>query len=398
MKIIVAPDSFKGNMSAGEVCAAIEEGILRTDPLAEVIKLPLADGGEGTARALTEAARGRFVEAAVTGPLGESVTAVFGLIHGGKTAVLDLASASGIELVPREQLNPLKATTCGTGELIAAALDTGARELIIGIGGSATNDGGMGMLAALGFRLLDKAGRPIEVGGKNSAGSPAGSIENLTKAAMFDSSGADPRLKETAITVACDVTNPLLGPQGASAVFGPQKGADSEMVKTLDTCLTKLGQCWMEAGLAEDLEHPGDGAAGGTGAALRICLGAKIESGAMLVMKHAGFFEKIAGADLVITGEGMTDSQTAGGKLCSVAAREGRKAGVPAALLSGGLGGEPSALFDMFDYAVSISCGETTLDGMIKMSRRDLTFAAENLIRALHVGSAQGRRLHLQSA
>lgn len=374
MKIIIAPDSFKGNMTAGEACAAIEEGILRADKNAEVIKLPLADGGEGTAKALTEAAGGCFTETSVKGPFGEQVTAAFGLIHNGKTAVLDLASASGIELIPREELNPMKATTYGTGELISAALDAGAQELVIGIGGSATNDGGMGMLSALGFRLLDRAGRTLGPG-----------AEELAHAAKFDFSASDPRLKETKITVACDVTNPLTGPNGASAVFGPQKGADPEMVKILDANLSKLGQCWIDAGLTDNLEHPGDGAAGGTGAALRICLGAAIESGAMLVMKHSGFFEKINGVDLVITGEGMTDSQTAGGKLCSVVARESHKAGVPAVLLSGGLGGDPFVLFNMFDFAVSISCGETSLDAMIKMSRRDLVFAAENLIRAMHL-------------
>jgi len=358
-------------MTAGEACAAIEEGILRADKNVKVTKIPLADGGEGTAKALTEAAGGRFAEAAVKGPFGEKVTAVFGLIHGGKTAVLDLASASGIELVPREGLNPMKATSYGTGQLISAALDTGARELVIGIGGSATNDGGMGMLSALGFRLLDESGKTIYL------------AEELSRAAQFDSANADPRFKETKITVACDVTNPLTGPKGASAVFGPQKGADPEMVKTLDANLARLGQCWVAAGLTDNCEHPGDGAAGGAGAALRVCLGAAIESGAMLVMKHSGFFEKINGADLVITGEGMTDSQTAGGKLCSVVARESRKAGVTTALLSGGLGGDPFVLLDMFDYAVSISCGETSLDAMIKMSRRDLVFAAENLVRAL---------------
>ena len=375
MKIIVAPDSFKGNMSAGEVCAAIEEGILRADKNAEVIKLPLADGGEGTATALTEAAGGHFIETEVTGPLGDRISAVFGLIHNEKTAVLDLASASGIELLPREKLNPMKATTYGTGQLISAALDAGARELVIGIGGSATNDGGMGMLAALGFRLLDESGNVLGLG-----------AEELAKAIQFDSSNADKRLKKTKITVACDVTNPLLGPKGASAIFGPQKGADPEMVKTLDANLAKLGQCWINAGLTDNLEHPGDGAAGGTGAALRICLGAAIESGAMLVMKHSLFFEKITGADLVITGEGKTDSQTAEGKLCSVVARESRKAGVPVALLAGSLGSDPAVLFNMFDYAVSISCGETSLDAMLRMGRRNLAFAAENLIRAWSLG------------
>ncbi|MDR2661582.1 MAG: glycerate kinase, partial [Treponema sp.] len=190
------------------------------------------------------------------------------------------------------------------------------------------------------------------------------------------------------ITVACDVTNPLLGPRGASAIFGPQKGADPAMVQVLDSCLARLGQCWIDAGLAPDVEQPGDGAAGGAGAALRICLGAKIESGAMLVMKHAGFFEKITGADLVITGEGMSDSQTLkSGKLCAIVARESRAAGVPAALLSGGLGGDLPELLSLFDYAVSISCGETSLDDMIRRSRRDLVFAAENLVRAIFLGN-----------
>ena len=389
MRIIVAPDSFKGSMSAGEVCSAVEEGIRKADPQAEIIKLPLADGGEGTARALTEAAGGRFTELTVTGPLGEPLKTAFGLIHNGKTAVLDLASASGIEHIPNGNLNPLKATTYGTGELIRAALNSGARELVIGIGGSATNDGGMGMLSALGFKLFDDAGRPVDLG----IGTTTGSIKNLLNAAAFDTACADPRLKETSITVACDVTNPLLGPKGASAVFGPQKGADPETVKILDACLAKLGQCFMDAGLAEDLEHPGDGAAGGAGAALRICLGAKIESGAMLVMKHSGFFEKISGADLLITGEGRTDGQTSGGKLCSVVARESRKAGVPAALLAGSLGGDPLTLFEMFDYAVSISCGETSLEDMIAMGRRNLVFAAENLIRALALKKANAGKL-----
>jgi glycerate kinase len=375
MNIIIAPDSFKGNMSAPEVCAAIEEGILRADKSALIHKVPLADGGEGTARAVTEAAGGRFINLRVTGPLGKKTDAAFGLIDGGRAAVLDMASASGLELLRREELNPLKATTCGTGELIAAALDTGAKELIIGIGGSATNDGGIGMISALGFKLLDEQGNPVGQGG-----------EALAKIASIDVSGADKRLKDVSIKVACDVTNPLLGPRGASAIFGPQKGADPEMIKVLDAGLAKLGEAWIKAGLTKDVEQPGDGAAGGLGAALRICLGAKMESGAMLVMRYAGFFSHLKDADLVITGEGMTDGQTAGGKLCSVVARESRAAGVPAALLSGALGGDAGALLSSFDYAVSIACGQIGLDAMIKESRRDLSLAAENLIRAVLIG------------
>ena len=380
MKIIVAPDSFKGNMSASEVCSAMEAGILRADKKAKVYRIPLADGGEGTARAVTEAAGGEFVQVTVHGPLGKKIKTEFGLIEKGKVAVLDLASASGLGLLKREDYNPMKASTYGTGELIRAALDTGASELIIGIGGSATNDGGIGMISALGFRVLDESGKPVGEGG-----------EALAKIASVDISGADKRLKGVSIKTACDVTNPLLGPKGASAVFGPQKGATPEMVKTLDKGLDKLAKAWINAGLAKDAGQPGDGAAGGVGAALRICLGAKMESGAMLVMRYAGFFDRLKNADLVITGEGMTDSQTAGGKLCSVVARESRGANVPVALLSGGIGGDAGSLLAAFDYAVSISCGQTTLDAMIRDSRRDLALAAENLIRAILIGKSNGK-------
>jgi glycerate kinase len=379
MKIIAAPDSFNGNLSAPEVCAAIEEGILRADKTAAVCKIPLADGGEGTARAVTEAAGGRFIRVPVTGPLGDKIEAEFGLIEGGRVAVLDMASASGIELISRERLNPMKATSYGTGELIAAALDTGARELIIGIGGSATNDGGVGMISALGFKVLDEKGAPAGYGG-----------EALGKIASVDTGGADKRLREVSVKVACDVTNPLLGPRGASAVFGPQKGASADMIRVLDAGLAKLGDAWIRAGLAGDVAQSGDGAAGGAGAALRICLGARMESGAMLVMRYAGFFNNLKDTCLVITGEGMTDGQTAGGKLCSVVARESRNAGIPVALLSGALGGDAPVLLNSFDYAVSIACGQVGLDAMIRDSRRDISFAAENLIRAVKIGGKTG--------
>ena len=375
MKIIVAPDSFKGNMSAVAASLIIEEGIKRADKKAKVYRIPLADGGEGTAKTVTEAAGGVLVKATVHDPLGRKIKTEFGLIEKGRTAVLDMASASGVELLKRDELNPLKASSYGTGELIKAALDTGAKELIIGIGGSATNDGGIGMISALGFKVLDEKGKPAGEGG-----------EALAKITSIDAAGADKRLKKVSIRVACDVTNPLLGSKGASAVFGPQKGATPEMVKILDAGLGKLAGAFIKAGLTEDVEQNGDGAAGGVGAALRICLGARMESGAMLVMRYAGFFQRLKKADLVITGEGMTDGQTAGGKLCSVAARESRLAGVPVALLSGSLGGDVSTLLSIFDYAVSISSGQNSFEKMIKDSKRDLGLAAENLIRAILIG------------
>lgn len=375
MTIIVAPDSFKGNMSAREAALAITEGIRQVDPSINIASFPLADGGEGTARIVTEAVGGDLIPVQVQGPLGETVTATFGLINAGKTAILDMASASGIELVPPGKLNPLKASTYGTGELIKAALDRGVEELVIGIGGSATVDGGLGMLQALGFEVLDEQGKPVGRGG-----------EALLHVQEIRTHRADPRLKKVTIKVASDVTNPLTGPNGAAAVFGPQKGATEETIPLLDAGLARLGQAWIRAGLAEDTDHSGDGAAGGLGAALRICLGASLESGALLVMQYTGMMEALHHADLVITGEGRTDSQTTRGKLCAVVSRVCREAGVPVALLSGALVGELEQFLELFQYALSISCGEESLDAMIKNGRRDLKFAAANLVRAILLG------------
>ena len=375
MTIIVAPDSFKGNMSAQDACTAIAEGIRQADTSINIKTFPLADGGEGTARIVTEAAGGTLVPVQVHGPLGEPVTAFYGLINKGKTAILDMASASGLELVPPGKLNPLKASTYGTGELIKAALDAGIEELLIGIGGSATVDGGIGMLQALGFELLDEMGHPVGQGGA--------ALQHIYE---IRTSHRDPRLATISIKVACDVTNPLTGPEGAAAVFGPQKGATPEMIPLLDEGLGRLGQAWIRAGLAEDTDHPGDGAAGGLGAALRICLGASIESGALLVMKATGMKDALTQADLVITGEGRTDSQTTRGKLCAVVARACKGANVPVALLSGALAGDLSPFLDLFDYAVSISCGEDSLEAMMQHGRRNLQFAAANLVRAITMG------------
>jgi glycerate kinase len=381
MKVIIAPDSFKGNMSAQTVCDQVAAGLKDVDPSVVTVASPLADGGEGTARAITVAAGGTFKKVRVTGPMGIPTDVEFGLIRGGKTAVMDMASASGIELVPRDKLDPMKASTYGTGELIKAALDAGVEEIVLGIGGSATSEGGVGMAMALGFEILDAAGKPIAQGGVG-----------LKDIAEVRTAKADPRLKKVSFRVACDVTNPLLGPKGAAAVFGPQKGATPEMVKILDAGLGKLADAYKKAGLCADVVQPGDGAAGGLGATLRILLNAKMGSGAKLVMEYANFHAFVADADLVITGEGMTDSQTAGGKLCSVVAAECRKVNVPVALLSGGLGGaNVQEILDMFDYAVSISCGQVGLDQMIKDSPRDLRFAAANLMRAYLLGKKAAR-------
>jgi glycerate kinase len=380
MKVVVAPDSFKGNLSAAEVCEALAQGFHDVDPSIEVARIPLADGGEGTARAITTAAGGVFRTVRVAGPLGDPVDAEFGLVRGGKTAVLDMASASGIELVPTERLDPLAASTYGTGELIRAALDAGVEELVLGIGGSATVDGGVGMATALGFEFLDADGRPAPLGGAG-----------LTRIAEVRTGRADPRLRAVKVLVACDVTNPLLGERGAVRVFGPQKGATAETMPILEAGLAALADAWRRAGLASDVDRSGDGAAGGLGAALRVLLGAEMRSGALTVMEYALFREAARDADLVVTGEGMTDFQTAGGKLCSVVARECRALGVPVALLSGGLGGDPLPLLSTYDYAASISCGQVGLAEMIRDSRRDLRFAAANLARAFALGTASGK-------
>lgn len=380
MKVVIAPDSFKGNLSAEEVCSALSQGILDVSPSAEIVSVPLADGGEGTAQAITTAAGGEFRRVRVTGPLGEETEAEFGLVRGGKTAVLDMASASGIELVPSDKLDPLAATTYGTGQLIAAALDVGVEEIVIGIGGSATVDGGVGMAQALGFGILDGNGAPVPLGGAG-----------LSRIAEIRTEGADPRLSRVKFLVACDVTNPLLGERGAVRVFGPQKGATEATMPILETGLSRFADALMRAGLAADVDHPGDGAAGGLGTALRVLLKAETRSGALTVMEYALFHQAIRGADFVVTGEGMTDFQTAGGKLCSVVAGECRTAGIPVALISGGLGGDPLPLLSAYDYAVSISCGQTGLASMIRDSRRDLRFAAANLARAYLLGISKGK-------
>ncbi len=234
------------------------------------------------------------------------------------------------------------------------------------------------MALALGFHVLDEEGKPVPLGGAG-----------LSRVAAVARGAADPRLAETKILVACDVTNPLLGPKGAAAVFGPQKGATAETIPMLEAGLGRLAAAWKRAGMVEDVEQPGDGAAGGLGAALRAFLKAQMRSGARTVMEYAGFRSAVSGADLVITGEGMTDAQTAGGKLCSVVAEECLAAGVPVALLSGGLGGDVLALLSTYDYAVSTSCGQTSLEAMIRDSQRDLRFAAANLVRAFLLGAAR---------
>ncbi len=377
MKIILAPDKFKGNMTSPEVCAILQDAFLSVMPSAQVISLPMADGGEGTVDAVVAANQGELRRVEVTGPLGEKVQAGFGLYNENRSAVLEMSSASGLALLDPSRLDPLSATTYGTGELIRAALDCGVRELTIGIGGSATVDGGAGMAQALGYRLLDKAGRELPSGAKH-----------LKDLASIDASGADRRLFETRIRVACDVTNPLLGPNGAAAVYGPQKGADTpEKIEELEKGLTVLADLWLLNSYLESVDRPGDGAAGGLGAGLRAFCKATPTSGARLVMSMLELEKHLAGANLLVTGEGCTDSQTESGKLCAEIAAASKEHNVPVLLLSGALKGDPKGFNRTFDFAFSTSTGaHASIADAIRAGKTDLRFTALNLAKLITRG------------
>ncbi|HZD02855.1 MAG TPA: glycerate kinase [Actinomycetes bacterium] len=321
MRVLVAPDKFEGSLTAAEAASAIEAGLLRARPDAEVVRLPVGDGGAGTLSALLAAGFER-VPVRATGPTGEPVDAAIALR--GERAFVEMAEASGLRRLPGGRRAPLDATTYGTGELIRAALDLGARELVLGIGGSATTDGGAGMASALGVRFLDQAGRPLPPGGAA-----------LLRLARIDAGGVDPRIKGVRVTVAADVDNPLVGPQGAAAVYGPQKGASPQDVLLLDSALRRYARV-LQADLGVDLaDAPGAGAAGGLGAGAMAFLGAGLRSGIDMVLELVGFDDAVAGADLVVTGEGKIDFQSLRGKAPFGVARAAAAHGVPVVALGG---------------------------------------------------------------
>ncbi|KAA5805979.1 glycerate kinase [Thermoanaerobacterium thermosaccharolyticum] len=334
MKILVAPDSFKGSLSSKEVLKAISEGIRRAID-AEIAGLPIADGGEGTVDALITSLGGKIIDVDVLGPLGNVVKGYFGVLNDG-TAVIEMAASSGLNLVPNDMRNPLITTTYGVGQLIKEALDAGCRKFIIGLGGSATNDGGAGMIQALGVKLLDEDGKDIPYGGGN-----------LHKLKKIDTSSIDKRVYESSFIVASDVTNPLCGEYGASAVYGPQKGATPEMVEILDDNLRHYASVVKETLGKDFLDVPGAGAAGGLGFSLMAFLNAKIRSGIDIVMEASNIDEKIKSCDIIITGEGNTDFQTAYGKAPAGIARIAKKYGKPVVILSGGLGKNYKDLYDI---------------------------------------------------
>lgn len=335
MKIVIAPDSFKESLTALEVAQAIENGMRKILPEATFIQIPMADGGEGTVQSLVDATGGRIISRTVTGPLGEPVEAFLGLSGDEKTAVIEMAAASGLHLVPVENRNPLITTTRGTGELISAALDYGVEHIIIGIGGSATNDGGAGMAKALGIKLLDATGKEIGEGG--------GSLSQLYS---IDMSKIDSRLASVKIEVACDVDNPLTGPKGAPAIFGPQKGATPEMVNILNENLYHYAEI-IRRDLDKEIELvPGAGAAGGLGGGLMAFLSAELKRGVDIVLDATKLEEHISHADLVITGEGQIDAQTIFGKTPIGVAKTAKKHNVSVIAIAGNVASDSEVVHE----------------------------------------------------
>ncbi|OZN26007.1 glycerate kinase [Actinobacillus seminis] len=371
MKIIIAPDSFKESLTALEVAEAIETGFKRIFPHAEYVKIPMADGGEGTVQSLVDATQGKLIQTEVTAPLGNKVRATWGLSGDKQTAIIEMAAASGLHLVPLNRRNPLLTTSFGTGELIRAALDLGVNKIILGIGGSATNDGGVGMLQALGIRCLDHQGQEIGFGGKN-----------LANIQQIDLSALDPRLQQVEIEVACDVTNPLCGDNGASAIFGPQKGANAEMVNQLDQALAHFAQ-QVNAQLGLNISaQAGAGAAGGMGGGVLLLPKVRLKSGVNIVLNTVQLGDKIQDADLVITGEGRMDGQTTQGKTPVGVALAAKAANKPVIAIVGCLREDYEVVYDKgIDAVFPIIRQLDSLESTLKNGRENLISSAQNVAR-----------------
>ena len=384
MKIVIAPDSFKENLTALEVATALEKGIKRVVPRARCIKVPMADGGEGTVQSLVDATGGKILRKRVTGPLGAKVNARYGLLGDGDTAAIEMAEASGLPLIKKPDRDPMAASTYGTGELILHALGQGVSEIIVGLGGSATVDGGAGMAQALGVRLLDKAGREI----RDHAG---GGI--LQRVASIDMSGLDPRIKRTRITLASDVDNPLCGRRGAAHVFGPQKGATPKMVRELDANLSHFGRLLKKATGRDVSKLAGAGAAGGLGGGLVAVTGAKLKSGVKIVVDATGLMQHLKGADLVLTGEGRVDFQTAFGKTPAGVAKAAKRLRVPVIAVGGGLADDARGVFEHgIDGLASAAARDMDLAEAMRMSRAHLENAGERVMRMVLIGKRMARR------
>ena len=373
-KYVVAPDSFKESMTAKEVCDAMEKGIKKADSAAEVIKLPMADGGEGTVDSLVDATNGQRVIVEVTGPLGNKISAYYGILGNGTTAVIEMAKASGLEIVEKKKRNPMITTTFGTGELIRHALDHNVKEIIIGLGGSSTNDGGSGMAQALGAKLLDQNNNQISFGG--------GNLDKLDK---IDISDLDSRLQDVKIILASDVTNPLIGKDGASRVFGPQKGATPEMVEKLENNLQHYAKI-IKRDLNKDVASvSGAGAAGGLGAGLMAFTTCKMRQGVDIAIEVTKLEEKVKSADYVFTGEGGTDFQTKFGKTPYGVAKLGKKYHKPVISLAGYLGeGIDSLYSEGFTAIFGIIPGACDLSTALKNGPSNVARTTENIVRLLN--------------
>jgi len=379
MKIVIAPDSYKESLSALEVATAIESGFREIFPTAEYVKLPVADGGEGTVEAMVAATCGRIVNVAVKGPLGEAVDGFYGLSGDEQCAFIEMAAASGLELVPAAQRDPLVTTSWGTGELIRHALDSGVKHIIIGIGGSATNDGGAGMVQALGAKLLDKQGQQIGPGGA--------ALEAL---ASIDVRELDKRLADCRIEVACDVTNPLTGKEGASAIFGPQKGATPKMIARLDQALGHYAKLIARDLDVEVLNLAGGGAAGGMGAGLFAFCGAELRRGIEIVTEALSLDAHVADADLVITGEGRIDSQTINGKVPVGVASVAKRYNVPVIGIAGSLTADVGVVHDHgIDAVFSVIYKICSLDDALANAGENVRMAARNIAAVLKIGQGK---------
>ena len=376
MRILIAPDSYKNALSALEVAKSLKSGLQKVFQDAEFEILPMADGGEGTVEALIDATQGQMIKTEVCDPLMRPIESSFGITGDGITAVIEMASASGIQLITSAEKNPWITTTYGTGELIHAAMDKGCRDIILGIGGSATNDCGMGMAAALGVKFLDQTG--------NSVGPGGGMLAEVTR---IDMSGLDERIRETKIMVACDVTNPLTGPSGASHVYGPQKGADPGMVKKLDSNLKKFSDLIIEQ-IGKDVEQiPGAGAAGGLGAGLIAFLDGGLVEGVPAIAAKTGLDEAVAKADIVITGEGGIDFQTQFGKTPYGVAQVAKKHGKPVIAVAGTIGKGVDELYSKgIDAVISILDRPLSLEEAIRQTPTLLEATGERIGRLLILG------------
>ena len=370
MKIVIAPDSFKESLTSKQVCIAIETGFKRVFPEATYCLIPAADGGEGTVQSLVDATNGKIIDLPVTGPLGVSVQAFYGLLgNESHTAVIEMAAASGLHHVKPNLRDPKKTSSYGTGELIKAALDQGVKKIIIGLGGSATNDGGIGMLAALGVIFTDKNNHPIET---NGAG--------LQKIKNINIDALEPRLKNCEILVACDVDNPLCGEFGASQVFGPQKGASKDDIQYLDRGLKNYSECIKQQLNIDVLDKAGSGAAGGMGAALMAFMQAQLKPGIDLVLEAVQLNSQLHDADLVITGEGRIDSQTIYGKTPMGVAKLAKQFNLPVIAVAGSLGDNHQAVYGCgIDAVFAATPGAITLKQAFADAQENVENLAENI-------------------